>query len=149
MERPWPRPSAFLSMRRSCSRNCSCSGEKSKFMVVLYEVGGWRVPPLGVQLVERHFPIDPCFGRQSKHAFRKNVAEDLVSSTGDPERRAPVPCAFDRTPLFSEHRRTQAAQRAEHVQRGDRGALTLLRDDELCHRLLRSRHGAPCERGLI
>src|SRR5258708_19535720 len=112
MERPWPRPSAFLSMRRSCSRNCSCSGEKSKFMVVLYEVGGWRAPPLGAQLVERHFPIDPCFGRQSKHAFRKNVAENLVSSTADPERRAPVPSPLHPPPLSSHHRPIHAAQPA-------------------------------------
>src|SRR6266702_1012713 len=145
MERPWPRPSAFASMRCSCSRNCSCSGEKSKFIGSLcmkLEVGGYS--PLGAQLVERHFPIDSCFGWQSKHAFRKNGTENLVSSTGDPERRAPVPGVLDRTPLFSEHRGTQAAQRAKHIQRGDRGALTLLRDDELCHRLLRSRHGPPC-----
>src|SRR5579863_2310814 len=118
-------------------------------MVVMYkgEVGGYSA--LGTELVERQIPIDAYLGRQSEHAFRKNVTENLVSSTRDPERRAPVPCAFDRAPLFSEHRRTQAAQRAQHVQRGDRGALALLRDDELCHRLLRSRHGPLCERGLI
>src|ERR1700730_4925640 len=100
MARPWPRPSAFSSMRRSCSRNCSCSGEKSKFILVMYEVGGWReLAPLGAQLVERRVPVDSYFGRQSKHAFGKNIAENLVGSTGDAERRAPKPCPFDCSPL--------------------------------------------------
>src|SRR6266404_7309987 len=150
MERPWPMPSAFSRRRCSCSRYCCCSGEKSKFMVVRSEVGRLEGhSPLGGQLVERHFPIDPRVRRQPKYAFRKNVVQNLVGSTGDTERRAPVPGVLDRLPAFSERRATQAAQCPKHVQRSDRGALTLLRNDELCHRLLRSRHGPMRERSLI